>query len=198
MAGSAAKKQTTSVLEDPSVLAVARLYAVSFLDASVVAQQENVQEDLRSFIEDILDTYPKLEEIFTSQIVSRDEKLNLIDEVLKPQATPFFINFIRVLAQHDRLGLVRSVLSEVDAEVQRRLGQKTVHVTSAELLSDQAIQDIQSQLSEKLSFEPSVDVEVDPSILGGLIIQIGDSVFDSSLRSRMNQNAGSVAREVSQ
>ncbi|MCA9077698.1 MAG: ATP synthase F1 subunit delta [Planctomycetaceae bacterium] len=173
------------VLEDPSAKAVARVYALAYLDAAASANVSDPLEELQSFHDDVLVPHPEFERLLTSQFTSRDDKQGIIDRVVKPRASEFFVRFLHVLAEHDRLDLLPAIYAEAQTEYETRSGQKRVTVKSAIALSESQVQSIADRLNAALPFEPIVETEVDESLLGGLVIQVGDTVYDSSLKSRL-------------
>jgi F-type H+-transporting ATPase subunit delta len=180
-----------SVLEDPSVQSVARVYAVALLDGAVKADGvDAVVEEFGSFIKDVLAANPMFERLLCSAMTSDDNKLQLIDKVLGGRGSPFFVNFLKVLAQHGRLGLVKAVWSATQLELEIRSGKVRVRVTSASPLSPQALQGITERLAQGLAATPIVESVVDPELVGGLVIRVGDTVYDGSVRNRLKQLRG--------
>ncbi|MFQ5730646.1 MAG: ATP synthase F1 subunit delta [Planctomycetaceae bacterium] len=175
-----------SVMEDPSLLAVARVYAEAFLDAFAEEAQAGLDE-FASFASDVLAANPEFESILLSPHIGRDEKLGMIERVVAPFGSETFTSFLRVLARHDRLDLLPMILQEAGIQQERRDGKQRVQVRSAVSLSEETLQSIRDQLDQTLPFEPVLVPSVDESLLGGIVIQIGDTVFDSSLRNRMQQ-----------
>jgi len=173
------------VLEDPSSKAVARVYAVAYLDAAASAGEQNPVEEIASFEADVLNRQPAFQELLSSKAVGADEKAALLDRTIVPVASPFFGNFLKVLARHDRLDLIPYIAEEVRVEHERRTNHKRVEVTSALPLTEPQLQEITDRLRSEMKFEPIVRSSVDPSLLGGVIIRIGDTVYDSSLRTRI-------------
>jgi F-type H+-transporting ATPase subunit delta len=94
---------------------------------------------------------------------------------------------LSVLAKHERLELLSDVLNEVHRQFEIRSGQKRVQIVSGRALTSASIENIQRQLEQTLPFQPILEVSVDPTLLGGLVIRVGDTVYDSSLRSRLKQ-----------
>lgn len=178
------------VLEDPSAQAVARVYSKAFLDAAQSVGAEDALEEFTSFLDDVLSKNPQFEAILLSGIVRRDEKVELIDRVVAPHGSQMFTSFLRVLARHDRLELLPIILHESRIEHETRTGRGRVRVISAQPLSDASWQRLQQRLGASLPFEPILEAQTDPSLLGGLVIQVGDTVYDSSLRTRMRQLRG--------
>jgi F-type H+-transporting ATPase subunit delta len=178
------------VLEDPSAQAVARVYAKAFVDAATASGVEEALEEFHSFLDDVLAQNPRFETLLLSAMISRNDKVALIDRVVGPHGSPLFANFLRVLANHDRLELLPLILQESQAEHEERTGRKHVRVTSASPLSAEVIETIRARLASAVPFEPVIDTETRPELLGGLVIRIGDMVYDSSLSTRLKQLRG--------
>lgn len=180
--------KTSSVLDNPSARVVARTYAEAFLDAAgSVASVPEVLEEFQSFVDDVLAANPDFRDILNSEIIKSDVKLGLIDRTAGPSASEFFGNFLRVITRHDRLVLLPLIVEECQHLYEIRTGRQRVQVISATTLSDQQKQQIYDRLNDSLSFDPILEFETDDSLLGGLVIRIGDSVFDTSLRTRVRQ-----------
>jgi len=173
-------------MEDPSSQAVARTYADALLDAAGTGT-EGVLEDLGSFVDDVLDKLPDLREVFFSRIIGRDEKIRLIDQVFAPRTSPTVANFLRVLVRHDRLELVGLIVREARLRQEIRSGKQRVQIKTALPLSDQARDRLRKRLAESLPFDPILETQVDPSLIGGIVIRVADTVYDSSLVTRIAQ-----------
>lgn len=173
------------VLADPSAKAVARVYAQAYLDAAVSLGVSQPLEEMASFQEDVLGSFPQFAGLLTSELTTRDEKLGLIARVVQPRASELFTNFLRVLARHERLGLLPLILQEATVEQERREGKRRVQITSPQPLSEEQLGRIRDRLKAALPYEPVLQVETDASLLGGLLIRVGDTVFDGSLRARL-------------
>lgn len=182
------KSRETSVMEDPSSLAVARTYADALLDAAEAAGgSDAVLEELGSFVDDVLGKLPDLRDILFSRVIGRDEKIRLIDQAIAPRATPLVTNFLRVLARHDRLELVPLIVQEARLRHEIRSGKQRVQIRTALPLSDQAKEQLRKRLAESFPFDPILETQVDPSLIGGIVIRVADTVYDSSLATRVAQ-----------
>jgi F-type H+-transporting ATPase subunit delta len=176
-----------SVMEDPSAQAVARTYADAILDAATAGGTASVLEELGSFVDDVLLKVSGLHEIFNSLVIGRDEKIRLIDRVIAPRASELVTNFLRVLARHGRLDLLPAILREARIRDEIRRGRRRIQVISARPLDASAESRIRTRLAESLPFDPILETQVDPSLLGGIVIRVGDTVYDSSLAMRIKQ-----------
>ena len=188
MAGkSQIKTRIESVMEDPHLGAIARVYADAFLNAVPADRLHEALEEFRSFVDEVLGKQPDFARLILSGTVSRDQKLQLIDRVVAGRGSELFTSFLRVLARHDRLDLVRLVLAQCDIEAEKRSGRKRIQVISAQPLSEGNLNKIRERLAADLAIEPVLEAAVDPYLLGGLRIRVGDTVYDGSLRARLEQ-----------
>ena len=178
-----------SVLEDPSTRSIARVYAAAFLRAGG-DDASGVLEELTSFHDDVLATQPEFARLMTGGMLGIEDSLRLIEKTVAPLASPTFTNFLRVLARHGRLGLLPQILQEAHLAHERASGKQRVEVTAAVPLSDAQLANIRERLAAALPFEPILIPKVDPKVLGGLVIQVGDTVYDTSVRARLNQLRG--------
>jgi F-type H+-transporting ATPase subunit delta len=94
--------------------------------------------------------------------------------------------FLKVVAANRRLFAVRDVIKAYVALVARHKGEVTAQVTVAEPLSDAHRGEIKNTLDAVTGKDVRVDVKVDPSIIGGLVVKLGSRMVDSSLRTKLN------------
>lgn len=173
------------VLEDPSAKAVARVYTLAFLGAAQGTGVPEALEELTSFHDDVLQQNPEFARLLTSEFISREDKLGIIERIVQPRASELLTSFLRVLARHERLNLLPVILQEAWLEHERIAGQQRVHVKSAVPLSEEKLGQIRDRLQDVLSAEPVLIPVVDEDLLGGLLIQVGDTVYDGSLRTQL-------------
>lgn len=181
------KTRVDSVMDDPSAQAVAQVYADAFLGAIPADQAPAALEEFTSFVDDVLNKNPEFSNMLTSSMLNRDEKIALVDRVFRGHGSERFVNFLQVLARHDRLELLPLILHQSHLLHEERGGRQRVQVTSAQPLSDETIEAVRQSLSNAFSFQPIIEAKTDPSLLGGLRIRVGDTVYDSSLRTRLKQ-----------
>jgi F-type H+-transporting ATPase subunit delta len=179
--------RVSSVMDDPGVKSIARVYAVALLDATPAAELPNLLEEAQSFVADVLDPNPAFERLLCTPATLLGAKLQFIEQVVSPRCSPLFTNFLRVLARHGRLDVVRAVVAALVHEQEVRSGKVRVQVRSATPLSDGARQAIAQRLAASLSAEPILEESVEAGLLGGLVIRVGDTVYDGSVKNRLKQ-----------
>ncbi|RPI89298.1 MAG: ATP synthase F1 subunit delta [Planctomycetaceae bacterium] len=176
-----------SVMDEPQSGAIARVYAAALLNAVPADQQPGVIEELQSFVQDVLPANPGYQRLLASAVVGRDDKLRLISNVVSGRGSELFTNFLKVLAKHNRLDLLPVICRQVGLQYEILTGKRRVQVTTAHPVSEETGQAIQQSLAQTLPYTPIVELAVDPTLLGGMRIRVGDTVYDGSLRARLKQ-----------
>jgi F-type H+-transporting ATPase subunit delta len=152
---------------------------------------DQLVQQLDSFV-DLMNQLPKLQAILESPRVSTIEKERILSKVLDERADKDFANFIRVVSakgRFDCLPVIRSCVHDLADEM---AGRVKVTVSSAEALSDELIQNVRATLGRVLGKEIQLQTKVDPEIIGGLVIRVGDTVYDASIRNQLKR-VGSAA-----
>ncbi|MFO0804848.1 MAG: F0F1 ATP synthase subunit delta [Gemmataceae bacterium] len=164
---------------------IARVYAESL--AAVAARQgqlEAVGEELNRFVAEVL-KHPKVGAFFKSVAITRKVRTPILDAALANNASPLVANFIRVLNQNNRLELIETIAAAYRELMDTRAGRVRVVVKSAVPLTDDQQAGLKKTLAESLNKEPVLNLRVDPELLGGLVVQVGDKIYDTSVRSRL-------------
>jgi F-type H+-transporting ATPase subunit delta len=165
---------------------VAAVYAKAYLGATEAAGSTDAAlAELESLVSDVLDKLPRLDAILSSGLVSADQKIELIDKAVGTKATPLLRNFLNVLARHGRLDILRSVRSEAKKIVDKLRGRFRVHVTTAAELDGQLQQQLSETLRGMLGGQPVLVVNTRPELIGGIVLRVGDTVYDGSVATRL-------------
>jgi len=185
--GQEVRTRVSSVMDDPSARAIARVYAVALVDAAESAGVATTLEELSSFLADVLEAHPDFHTILVGMAVGRDQKVAMIERVVGPVGSPVLTSFLTTVARHERLELLPLVLDEARLIENRRGGRQSVQVTSSHALEPEAVESIRVSLDSAFPFTPILETRVDSSLIGGLVIQVDNTVYDSSLRTRIRQ-----------
>lgn len=165
---------------------VARTYAEALLNAADKHQQADaVLEELDSLIRDVFKAIPLLEASLNSPAISRTTKEHLIHTALDHRATDVFRNFILVLNKHDRLDLLRPILVAALQVRDERAKRMRVLVRTATPMPDDQRQRLTDQLRQSFQREPVLETQVDPALLGGMIVRVDDWRYDGSVRTKL-------------
>jgi len=172
---------------DVGVEKIAEVYAEAFLNA-VAAKSESASTavaEFDSFVADVLDANERFEAVLKSAVVPVDAKSAMIERIFAGQASPTFLSFLRVLARHARLDIVRVIHREVRKLDDKRNGRIPVVVTTATEMSDEVFAGLAQRLRVKLGGEPIIRNAVDPNVIGGIVVRVGDTIYDASIASQL-------------
>ena len=162
------------------------VYAKALLAAmEAQGRSEEVVGELDALIDEALQAVPDLELTLASPRISVDDKSNLLDRVFGGRFTDSTLTFLKVLARHGRLDCLRQIRRAAQNELNELRQRVAVSVTTAATIQDELRQRIQSHLQAKLGREVVLDCRVDPTIIGGLIVRVGDTVYDSSIANQL-------------
>ena len=100
--------------------------------------------------------------------------------------------FLGVLADNRRLGKLSQIITAFRALAASHRGETTAQVVSAHPLTTDQVDALKAQLRTRIGRDVSVDLSVDPSLLGGLVVKIGSQMIDSSIKTRLNSLANAM------
>ncbi len=183
--------ESSRMLADPGAQAIARTYARAFLGAAGDAAAAGLDE-FGEFVDVAVLGHPEFRQLLDSGIVSREEKLGIIERTVAGRASELFANFLRVLTRHDRLDLLPLIRAEAQRQHEESTGHRRVIIRTARALTDETRNSTTARLRDTFGFEPILEEQIDEALLGGIIIQVDDTVYDSSLRTRLKQLRGSL------
>jgi F-type H+-transporting ATPase subunit delta len=127
--------------------------------------------------------------------VPLNRKIDAIDTVLE-SVNPLVKNLVSLLVSRGSVRLMRDIQTGYNRLVDGYRGRQQVDVTSAVPLSEQELERITRFASSLINKEVVVSTQVDESILGGVVIQIGDKLLDGSTRSRLEELRKQVRSEA--
>ena len=162
------------------------IYARALLGTTEPQQQsEAVVEELEALVDEVLQPHPELEATLASPRISPAEKATLLDRILGGRVSDQLLTFLKVVGQHGRLDCIRQIRRAAHDELNRLRDRVPVQVTTAEPLNQELRQRIVDQLQHKLGRQVDLQCHVDAEILGGLVVRVGDTVFDASVANRL-------------
>jgi F-type H+-transporting ATPase subunit delta len=131
---------------------------------------------------------PEFAALVASPLVSRDDAAKAFSG-LGPQLglDPITTNFLGVLARNGRkreLGKIIRAFKRIAAD---HRGEISAEVTSAHPLNDDQVEALKAQLGKRAGRDVTIDAQVDPDILGGIVIKLGSEMIDASIRTKLNR-----------
>jgi len=167
---------------------VGEVYAKALLGA--LRSSPDIDSLLQQFDQIIAEVFtknPKLEAALNSPKLSQEEKESLLERILGGRVDTQILRFLKVICRRRRLNFIRGIQRSVTELRDSELGRLRIAVTSAfDLTADEAAS-IKSKLQAKLGKQVSLVLNVDPTVVGGLVLRMGDTVYDGSVAGRFEQ-----------
>ncbi len=146
-----------------------------------------VADDLRGLLV-LLGESADLKRLVRSPVIGRSEQMKAMTAMMeKAGANPLTTKFVGAVADNRRLFALADMIKAYLAELANRRGEVTAEVTSAVVLGDAEIEQVTEQLRAAVGQKVAVNVSVDPSLIGGLIVRVGSRMVDSSLRTKLQR-----------
>jgi ATP synthase F1 delta subunit len=172
---------------------IAQVYSRSLFEvAKEQGKLDVVREQLGQFA-DALDSDHDLQVFLFSPYFSTAEKEDGLHKVLDG-ADPAFENFLRLLIEKHRMPVLFRIRRQFDERWQEENRLLPVQITSAVKLDDETVEHIRDRIAEQTDRTIELTTEVDPDILGGLILRVGNSILDASIKNRLETLRRQVSR----
>ncbi len=174
---------------------VGALYAKALLGAAGGKTDEIVSQ-LEAVVQECLNRFPALEQALGSPNIAQEEKEAMLDRIFGGKLDKLLLNFIKVLCRRGRAESLRAVQVTASMLRDEQLGRLHVQVTSALALDDAQRSAIRTQLKSAFGKDAMLEESIDAALLGGIVLRIGDKVYDGSVLGKMQQLRQSVLSGV--
>jgi len=172
---------------------IARVYAEAlFESAKQKGNLDEVRQQLGQFA-DALDENRELATFFFSPYFSSAEKREGIENAVSG-AEPELVNFLELLVEKHRMPVIFRIRRELDRLWAQENRQLDVNLTSAVELDPQIAKRVGQEISKQTDRKVELTSDVDPDILGGLVLRVGNMVLDTSIRTRLERLRREIAR----
>jgi F-type H+-transporting ATPase subunit delta len=153
---------------------------------------DRVHEELGQFA-DALAEDRDLQLFFFSPYFSSEEKAEGVDRIVA-DADERLVNFLKLLAERHRMPALQRIRREFDAMWAEENRLLPVSVTSAVELDEELVREIGRRIEEQTGRRVELSANVDPNVLGGLMVRVGNMVLDATVRNRLEQLRKQVAK----
>ena len=127
--------------------------------------------------------------------ISKDEKIQVVENIFKGKISDTMLGFLVVVVTKERYDELEQIFQYLEEKVREYKNIGVVSVTTAVELSDEQKEHLKVKLLEVTSFKQlEFNYLVDPQIIGGMILRIGDRIVDSSIRTEIDQMAKSLSK----
>ena len=173
---------------------VSKVYGEALFEAAIEA---GTVDSLMEEVDAVLAIFRANEEyikLLNHPKIPVEEKVALLEEAFKGKASNQLVGLLTATVEKGRFAEIENILAYFESKVLEYKKIGIAHVTSASALTDQQKEEVQKRLLETTSYESKqTEYQVDASLIGGIVIQIGDRVVDGSIRTQL----GNMAKELS-
>jgi F-type H+-transporting ATPase subunit delta len=155
-----------------------------------LAQEKGTINAVRAELEElakVVELDPSFRAFMTSAALDDDHRAAALERIFRGKLSDEVLNTMLVMNRHGRNGLLEALIHGFVYRLNRAAGQVEVSVVSAVELDDASKTDVTRTAAELSGNKPVMSYKVDPDIIGGLIVQIGDVRYDNSVRSQLFQ-----------
>lgn len=164
---------------------VARRYSGAlYEEADATGVLDAVDDDVLMLIE-TLESNGELARFFKSPVIPQEKKDKVVRELLSDRIEDLTLRFLRLLIRKDRETMTKPILDQYQTLRDEQRGIVDAEVTVARPLEDEDREALTEALEKKTGKTIRLHVEEDADLIGGLIVRIGDRVFDASVRNKL-------------
>ena len=160
-------------------------YAESLFD---LAKEENkvtqYLDDIK-LVGEVLDSDPQIVQFFNHVLIENDKKIQLLDQSFNGNVDQYVLNFLKLLVQSRRIRYIDDIVKSYINLSNQYLGIEEGMIYTPYELTDQQIQDIEKAISQKENKKVTLKVSIDPSLLGGIKVQIANRIYDGTIKNKV-------------
>jgi F-type H+-transporting ATPase subunit delta len=175
--------------------AVLGRYARAYAEVAVTYKL-NPEKTVAEFqqMADVVNSSRELRNVLQNPAVSREQKLKLLDSIIQHiGATKMLRNFLAVLIDHRRIGSIGDLLEQFKRELDRRMGIADAKVSSVRELSSAEKKSLEQELAEITGKTVRATYSQDASLLGGVMVRVGSTIYDGSVHGRLQRMRAELA-----
>ena len=164
---------------------IARRYAQAlYAQAADDAAVDRVDDDV-ALVRETVEASRELAGVLASPVVTSRQKTRIVEALFGAKVSPTAMTFVRFLIEHGREALLPDVARAYVALRDEQQGTVEAHVRAALPLPEGERQQLKKALEARTGKKVRLDVREDASLIGGLVIRIGDTVYDGSVRNQL-------------
>lgn len=167
---------------------------VLFELAEEAGQVDSVMEDLAA-VEEILRADPEFTAIMTSPTIKGEEKAKVVRKVFAGKVNDLTLDFLSVLAKRNRMRNIFDISLKYESLIDKHYKRLPVEVTLAHQPDQKRIDQLKERIGQAVGGTVKLSIEVDPSIVGGIILQKDGRVIDNSVATRLKKAVGIIVEK---
>lgn len=188
-------KQSTVFDTDQQLLG--DVYAKALMGFAQESGQVDQFVDQLTGVVDVLDEVPKLKIALESPRIPSEAKAKMLETAFQGKVSQELVNFLKIVANKRRFDCLGAMAAASRRMQDEMAGRVQATLTTAEEVEDSVRVKISDRLSNLLGKQVSLSAAVDPEIIGGMVIRVGDTVYDASVANQLNQVRAKAIKSAS-
>ena len=179
-------------------LSIARVYSRSMLQlAEERGETDSLLEELNALVA-LLDRDPGFEHYLASPLVDEEDRAPFLERVFRGRASDLLADSLQVVNRKGRLSLLRAIAESYRSEHLVLRGMVEAHVRTVVPLTEPLRERIRAAVARHTGKTPVLIEKIDPSLIAGIVVQIGDEKIDQSLSRRLRELAANLENRATQ
>jgi len=176
--------------------AITSRYARAFADVVFEQEPAKIAEELVS-LQALIASSSALREVWENPAISSVQKRAVLDSIAaKTGMAKPLRNFIAVLIDHGRIPQLEEITRQFQAEINQRLGVENAEVTSVRELAPAERQQLEKKIAAATGKKIKARYATDPELLGGVMVRVGSTIYDGSVRGQLQKLKEELAAGV--
>jgi F-type H+-transporting ATPase subunit delta len=172
---------------DANARSVGVLYAKAlYAAADKAGALDEVAADFEAVMQ-VVQQHPQWIEFARSGMISGAERAEVYRKAFEGKASKVFVNFLRTVASHGRQQMLRAIFRAFREMNDDRIGQVRIEITTSKPLEDGLSKRLAGGLQKSLGRMPIFEPKVDLDLIGGVMLRVGDTVYDGSVATLLNK-----------
>lgn len=168
-------------------LSIAHVYSKAMLDlAEQQGDADSLLEELQGLVE-YLDRNPELERFLASPLVEDEDRGKVLEKAFRGKTSDLLLDSLQVVNRKGRLSLLRGIVEGYRSEHRKLRGMVEARVRTAVPLSEALRERVRDAVARHTGHQPILIETVDPSVIGGIVIEVGDQKIDGSVAHKLRE-----------
>ncbi len=176
---------------------IAKRYAKAFFDIAAEDQKYgDYYNELKSF-SSLIDENRNLQEFLANPVFNQSEKKSVVEQILsRVRMSGMTANFLRLLVDKKRIGIAGEIAESYRQLMDQKLKKVRVSVKTAFPLDGDIAGNLKRKIAEMTGKEVEMSIEEDSALIGGVVVRVGDTLYDGSIKTQLNNIRKLLGEEI--
>lgn len=175
---------------------VSERYALSLYEIAAEDKKDKDYLDELSAVCDIFTQEPSFLKVLQTPSIPMENKRDVLRKVFENRIEPYLLNFLMLITEKNRVSLIHDMRQAYKDYYYLQHGIIEVRAVTAQPMSEALTEKLKRKMETVTKKEVVLETSVDPSVLGGIIVKLGNEQFDTSLRTRLDEIAARLVNTI--